>query len=355
MTGTDFRSTATWAEISRQPALWRAWSPALAADLPELRGLIDNADAVWLSGAGSSAYIGDLVAAAFGDARRLSSVPSTDLVARPGRLRGRRPLVISFGRSGNSAESVGVLDALDALAPDAPRLNITCNRDSALARRPGAAGRALVLPDAAHDSGFAMTASFTTMLLTALALLDPDAPGADIAAPAAQAEALLPDLTGWAQAQPPAPRIVFLGTGPLALAAREAALKVMELTAGHTASLWDTPLGFRHGPKSFVQRDTKVVLFGSADPHAARYEADLMAELAAQYPDTPQTRIGPGAALDTGPGMDAWTAVLHVLAAQVLAVVWSAALGLNVDDPFAGHGTLSRVVRDVRLYDPVPA
>ena len=45
---------------------------------------------------------------------RLRAVPSTDLVARPqAYLRGRRPLVVNFGRSGNSSETVGTLDALD--------------------------------------------------------------------------------------------------------------------------------------------------------------------------------------------------------------------------------------------------
>jgi tagatose-6-phosphate ketose/aldose isomerase len=46
--------------------------------------------------------------------------------------------------------------------------------------------------------------------------------------------------------------------------------------------------------------------------------------------------------------------VLPVLLAQVLAVVWSDSLGLPVDDPFAGMGTLSRVVSGVKLYPVTP-
>ena len=36
--------------------------------------------------------------------------------------------------------------------------------------------------------------------------------------------------------------------------------------------------------------------------------------------------------------------------AQIAGVLWAADLGLNVDDPFAGQGTLSRVVSGVTLY-----
>jgi len=41
---------------------------------------------------------------------------------------------------------------------------------------------------------------------------------------------------------------------------------------------------------------------------------------------------------------------LYVLPAQVLAHRWSEALGLPVDDPFAGRN-LTRVVSGVRLYE----
>ena len=48
-------------------------------------------------------------------------------------------------------------------------------------------------------------------------------------------------------------------------------------------------------------------------------------------------------------GNDAWSSVLYVLAAQIHAIVWSDALGVNVDNPFA-EGNLSRVVAGVTLY-----
>ena len=47
-------------------------------------------------------------------------------------------------------------------------------------------------------------------------------------------------------------RIVYLGTGALKGIAQESALKMLELNAGKVATFYDSPLGFRHGPKSII-------------------------------------------------------------------------------------------------------
>jgi tagatose-6-phosphate ketose/aldose isomerase len=356
---TDLNRFATWREIHAQPTIWRAWAGNL--DVAGLRAWVDAqaVEEVWFCGAGSSAYIGEMIVAALegSSGLRLRAVATTDLVARPhAYLSGRKPLVVSFGRSGNSAESLGTLDALDALVPDAPRLNITCNGTSALATRPARNQRVVVLPEATHDAGFAMTSSFSTMLLTALAVFDRSGDAGAVSAKletlSAQLSSLLPSFAGFATASRLPERVVFVGSGPLAFAAREAALKVMELAAGQIPALWDSTLGFRHGPKSFVRGATDIFVFGSADPHAACYDADLVAELRAQFPLSRTTFIGPNG--DVQVPTDSWGMLLPVVLAQVLAVVWSERLGVAVDDPFAGQGTLSRVVSGVKLY-PVRA
>ncbi|EAR51369.1 putative tagatose-6-phosphate aldose/ketose isomerase [Oceanicola granulosus HTCC2516] len=349
---------ATWRELQAQPNIWRAWNDEFKAG--EVRDWLATLEAeeVWFCGAGTSAFIGDIIVAGLeGQGARMRSVATTDLVSRPhAYLSDRRPLVVNFGRSGGSPETLGTLDALDVLAPDAPRLNVTCNPDGALARREATGPCGVVLlPTATHDAGFAMTSSFSTMLLTALTLFDKAPPADALPRLAAALEALLPRYAALAEATPPPARVVFLGTGPMAFAAREAALKVMELTAGKTAALWDSTLGFRHGPKSFVDSDTRIVVFTSADPQAASYEADLLDELSAQYPGAGLTTVGPQAEHDPQLDLpDVWLTPLAVALAQVLGVVWSDRMGLNVDDPFAGEGTLSRVVSGVTLYPVRP-
>ncbi len=359
MTVSALSAWATAREIAAQPGIWRDW--AAAFDAAAVRDWVEAqaAEEWWFSGAGTSAFIGDILVAGLEGqgGRPLRAVPSTDIVSRPqAYLAGRRPLIVNFGRSGDSAETLGVLDALSALAPQAPCLNITCNPDGALATRPlPGPSHVLRLPEACHDSGFAMTASFSTMLLSALAVFDPAGSARRLADMADDLDALLPAYADLAAAEPIPGRVVFLGAGPLGGAAREAALKVLELTAGQVAVLAETSLGFRHGPKSFVTDDTMIVLFRSADPHAARYDDDLAEELRRQFPHSRLLILGaPGEIAVSARFADVWRAPLFVALAQVLAVHWAAALGVNVDNPFAGAGTLTRVVSGVRLYDVAP-
>ena len=143
-----------------------------------------------------------------------------------------------------------------------------------------------------------------------------------------------------------------MGSGALTFAARESALKVMELSAGRIPCLWDSILGFRHGPKSFVTDQTHLVVLAGYDTHKTHYERDLIAELKQQFPGARLTVIGPGGDVDVPqPDGPLWAAPNAVLFAQVAGLLWADALGLNVDNPFEGQGTLTRVVADVKLYE----
>ncbi|MFV0382839.1 SIS domain-containing protein [Paracoccus sp. (in: a-proteobacteria)] len=357
-------STATDREIASQPGIWESWSQELPGIAQDVRGWIATIapDEIWLCGAGTSAFIGDSLAVALGrTGHRVRAIPTTDLVARPQDYvrDGLRPLVVSFGRSGNSSESIGTLDILDRLAPGAARLNITCNATSALATREpanGGAQRVITLPDACHDSGFAMTSSYTTMLLTALACLDDDCPTGDLAARGAQLAAAARTLLALPLAPARPERVVFLGAGPFLGSARESALKVLELTAGRVTTSWDSTLGFRHGPKAVIDDRTAVYILLSADPLTRKYDQDIATEIRAQFPAVSVTTMG-RAMPDTdapdipfGTGLDdVWNTPIAVLVAQRLAVAWSKSLDLNVDDPFFGRN-LTRVVANVRLY-----
>lgn len=358
MSEKDISDWATWYETLAQPRIWRQW--AGDCEFTSHRAWIEQQefDEVWFCGAGTSAFIGDIIVAGLEGERggaRLRAVASTDLVAQPSAyLTGRKPLVVSFGRSGNSSESVGTLDALDALAPTAPRLNITCNSTSTLATRQSDATRVIALPPETHDSGFAMTSSFSTMLLTALMLFSTDTPDCAKLNRAADAfDAVLAKMQRQIGNVPE--RAVFLGTGAMTYAAREAALKVMELSAGRIPCLWDSVLGFRHGPKSFVTDTTDIVVFTSANAPIAYYEADLINELRQQFPQAHVISIGPAADVDLAhPDGAVWAAPNAILYAQLAGSIWSHAMGLNVDNPFEGQGTLTRVVSGVQLYEVAP-
>ena len=73
--------------------------------------------------------------------------------------------------------------------------------------------------------------------------------------------------------------MVWLGSGVLQGLAREASLKLGELTNGAVATCFDSPLGFRHGPKTFVNDRTLVMVFVANDALTRRYDQDLVDEL----------------------------------------------------------------------------
>lgn len=352
---TELSRWHTWREIHAQPDIWRGFADELASQAREIAGWINHRgiDEVWLCGAGTSAFIGQILAAEMTNGPCLVAVATTDYVAAPTTIRptGKRLLVVQFGRSGDSSETVGMLDLMDQLLPEADRLHITCNADSALATRaaPGPGEqRVLVLPEATHDRAFAMTSSFSTMLLSAAAILGHGSVPAQIATLATELEGILGRAAKLDQPRPE--RAIFLGSGALTGAARECALKVLELTAGQTMTQWDSTLGFRHGPKAAITPGSDIYVLLHPDHHTARYDADIAAEIRRQFPDNRVLTIGPAGDISiAGTGVAAVDAVLYVGVAQVLATRWSDSLGLNVDNPFAG-GALSRVVSGVKLY-----
>ena len=360
-------------EIVQQPALWTVVADLLTAAQPTLDAFLGQALArpeqrVIFTGAGSSGFIAEMVADAINaqwpaDVR---AVHTTSLLTHPALyLKADRPtLLVSFGRSGSSPESVAVVEQVRASVPGAQFLHITCNADGALARH----GRdddntlSLLMPPASCDRAFAMTSSLSCMLLAALAVFDRAPWPQRIAQLRLLAERAQQALQQWdsavaALAQWPCSRVIYLGSGPLEASAREAALKVLELTAGRVLALSNTPLGFRHGPKSTLDGQTLVVMLRSAQPRVRRYEQDLLDELRADGIAGRVISVGPASAdraegdfvLDVPELSDSWLAPLWLLMAQGYALQRSAAMGYTPDNPFP-DGTVNRVVQGVTIH-----
>lgn len=365
----------TYNEIHSQPQIWREWSADIQTLSTEIRQwiAIRNPREVWFCGAGTSAFIGDTLSGFLGaDSSRIyRAISTTDFVSAPYNFPqpDHQVLIVSFGRSGASSETIAMLDILDNHYTQADRLNITCDASSPLATRETIGKgqqRTITLPASTLDKGFAMTSSYSTMLLSALACFDPTPP-LEICnifqQLADQAEPLLNNLPKefTALLNTPPKRCIFLGSGALKGTARESALKILELTAGQTITQWDSCLGFRHGPKAIVDDGTKIFILVSNHKHTQQYDLDMAKEIAAQYGQDKVVTIG-----ITAPQMqinlaqsnfdpqlakhDAWCSILYILVAQTLCVYWSSALGHNVDNPFIDQGNLTRVVSGVTIY-----
>lgn len=360
-------------EIAQQPMLWQTLAQDLARAGERLQAFLgdrldDPNQRVLFTGAGSSGFIAEMVADAINaqwpaEAR---AVHTTSLLTHPALYlqRTRPTLLVSFGRSGSSPESVAAVERVRSDVDQARFLDITCNADGELARR--GAGRAdtctLLMPAASCDRAFAMTSSLTCMLLAALSVFDRAPWEARSARLQRLAELAGRGLAQWdapvaALAQRPFARVIYLGSGPLEALAREAALKVLELTAGRVLALANTPLGFRHGPKSTLDRSTLVVMLRSVQPLARRYEQDLLDELRRDGVAGQVLAIGPHADIGAGDdhtlavaGLDdPWLAPLWLGFAQLFALQRSAALGLTPDNPFP-DGTVNRVVQGVTIH-----
>lgn len=360
---------ASWTaqEISQQPAIWqqlateftaieaslRSWLQPLLA-LPNLR--------IIFTGAGTSAYIGQTVVPHLINklplpGQRIEAISTTDLVSHPQLyLTAEIPtLLVSFGRSGNSPESVAALAVVDALVAQSFHLMISCNADGQLARfAKDKANCALwLLPDACHDRSFAMTSSFTGMLLATLLLFAPDVQAFQQATLLSE-QVLLQHQSIRQLAQTPCRRIVFLGAGCLKGIAQEAALKYLELTSGQIGSYYESPLGFRHGPKSLVDGQTHIVLLKSCDAYSRLYDQDLQQELQANGRAQAITEldIADWATLPDSAMTDVWSAFPYIVYCQTLAFYKALQLGVTPDNPCPG-GEVNRVVQGVTIY-PLP-
>ena len=78
-------------------------------------------------------------------------------------------------------------------------------------------------------------------------------------------------------------RVIYLGAGPFFGLAHEAQLKILELTAGQVATMYESPVGFRHGPKSLINEDTVVLVFGTTTDYTRKYDLDLVREVAGDH------------------------------------------------------------------------
>jgi tagatose-6-phosphate ketose/aldose isomerase len=365
---------ASWTarEIAQQPEVWMRVAELARQERPRLDALLEPLLAnpslrIVLTGAGTSAFIGDCLAPALSSQlrRRVEAIATTELLSGPNlRLQGEAPtLLVSFARSGNSPESVAAIELAEhILAGRVQHLVITCNVDGALALRARtlADSCVLLMPDEAHDRGFAMTSSFSAMLLSAA--LGFHSIGLDaVARLAATAGALLPESAALARRliARKFERVVYLGSNVLRGLASEAALKLLELTDGRVVAVSDSSLGFRHGPKTIINGRTLVVVMLSNDAYARAYDCDLLQELVRDG-RAGQVIALAGHAAGIGnaerlvvPGMsessDLELALAYATVAQGFALLQSLALGLTPDRPDPA-GTVNRVVQGVTIH-----
>ncbi|GLQ75703.1 SIS domain-containing protein [Vibrio penaeicida] len=359
-------------EIEHQPRLWRRLANDLESQSNSINAflspLLSRSDLrIILTGAGTSAFIGD-TAMPFVQSKlsyQVESIPTTDLVSNPEQyINPERPtLLVSYARSGNSPESVAAVELIDQLVPECFHLILTCNESGALSRYANTAANAycMIMPEGSNDKSFAMTSSFSCMLMSTLVLLggnDTDQSHTNIATIASLCENKIEQWQSAIKSLSALPyeRLIVLGSGGFSGLAREASLKSLELSAGAVMTAFDSSLGFRHGPKFTINDKALVIQFISSANYTRQYDIDLFNEIqrdqqalkhiALTEKTLDNTNVFELGQLDVD---EEWLCFPYILFCQMLAFEKSLQLGLGPDNP-CPTGEVNRVVQGVTIH-----
>lgn len=379
----DCSGLNTAKEIIQQPDTWRESVKNLIKNKIEIKSFIDSFLSkkefrIILTGAGTSAFAGEVCEPYLTSLlnKRVEAIATTDLVASPKSyfIKDIPTLLVSFARSGNSPESVHAVNLANQLVDDLYQIVITCNENGKLAKNTVNDEKSLLLlmPPQTNDLGFAMTSSFTTMVLNAMAVFNIN----NIENFSSDVDKLSNSVNDFIEnniekvtslSNEDFERIVYLGSSTSKGIARESALKVLELTAGKVNASYDTPLGFRHGPKSVVDDETVSVIYISNDEYTRKYDLDLAKEMLAHKKNDKVVIVGDNIEEDILNKADyvfnveninynvenkVLLPLQQIIFGQMLSFLKSVNLGITPDNP-CPTGEVNRVVQGVILHELV--
>lgn len=360
-------------EIFQQPSTWLK----TLNQIKELRTEIDEFVSkvtrnqcydVIFTGAGTSEFVGSSVFAYINHKvnYQAKSYGTTDILSSPSYFlsKDKPTLIVSFARSGNSPESVAVVNLANQYCNNVYHLFITCNVDGALSKIASQLSNAYAinLTDETHDQSFVMTSSFSNMTLASLLIFDANLE-TQVELLAKTGEETLANYRQYVDIVKSYnfERIIYLGANSLKGIAQESALKMLELTAGNVATMHDTPLGFRHGPKSIINDQSLVVTYLSNEEYARKYELDLVREMSGQRKGNKLLIVGANLtdeerslvdfAIENGNGKlaNCLQGLNDIIVAQILALYKALSYNITPDNP-CPSGEVNRVVKGVIVH-----
>lgn len=367
----DLGALFTVSEIKQQPATWLKTFDIIAQQKAEIKQLFNELLShddymIVMSGAGTSEFVGNSLLDHFRKQfkNRLLSIPTTNIVSNPELYfeKDKPTLLISFARSGNSPESLATVNQAKVLCDHLYHLVITCNVEGKLITESTLGDNQLnvVLPPETNDKSLAMTSSYTNMVLAAYLVFSID-----------QLDALKPVIEDLAKKAETTfetntveellnnkkySRYVFLGSNELKGFAQESGLKSLELTSGQRPTLFDTTLGFRHGPKSFLNEETLTVVYLSKNPYTLKYDLDLINSLPHDVLVIAQEDVSEKLTKQVtlmnynSDFQNILFGLICIISGQTLGVLSSLQEGLQPDNP-SPSGLISRVVTGVTIYE----
>lgn len=369
----------TTREIEQQPDLWRQTWSIYQKNKTAIVDFLTKINQKWgkvrviFTGAGTSAYVGNTVMPYLqkhGDRTKydFEAIDTTKIVSTPDDyLEENTPtILVSFARSGNSPESVATVELAKKLVKNLYQIAITCAPEGQLAKdlEGDASGLVLLMPEKSLDRGFAMTGSFSCMSLASLLIFDTLADdkkqkiveqiakmGESVIARESEIQFLV---------ETDFNRITYIGSGCLGGLAEETRLKILELTAGEVAALFDTSMGLRHGPKSFLNNKTIVFDYVSNNSYTRQYDLDILNEIRDDNIVPLVMEVGQEKQGQNFAGKsftfaekellpDAYLALPDVMFGQTVALLTSVKVNNKPDTP-SPTGTVNRVVKGVTIH-----
>lgn len=358
----------TYTEIMQQPDIWlKVFDLYMQrkADIDAFLEKVGDDARVIFTGAGTSEYVGNIASEYLRSLdRRFESVATTDLVSCPDLHfnKEEKTLLVSFARSGNSPESLAAVELGEKIVDDFYNLAITCAPDGKLAEKLYDDPKAYVFiePEGTNDKSFAMTSSFSSMLLTSLLVFDQRDNKEEIVKTVAKLGKAVVDRKEEVEklVDLDFDRIVYLGSGPFYRLTREASLKILELTAGEVVAISESSMGFRHGPKSIINDQTVLVSFVSDNPYTKLYDLDILEEV---YMDKIAKKVlsisneshgkeWEEFVLESEGLDDVYLCLPYIMVGQIVGLVTSLRIGNTPDDPSKSK-TVNRVVKGVTIHE----
>ena len=349
-------------EISQQPRIWREVWELVQQQESALQNFIQGHDVILFTGAGTSEFVGNSIYRSFYQRKeQILSIGTTDLISHPYYYLDpdKKILLVSCARSGNSPESMASVELADQVCSHIDHLFITCNPNGKLAQyaKNNDHTYLLLMPEGTNDASFAMTSSYTAMVLAALLIFGTETAETKKHSVEKMADAGNDILEEYGSKlrklvkETAFERLVYLGGGTLKGVAQESALKALEVTAGKLSTMYESPLGYRHGPSSFVKTDDHnlIVMYFENDAYANRYAMDMLKEMKEYHKQNScfialctHDEQALHEVCDTVIVIDgkdvpsAYLTLPYVMVAQMLAVYRSWDYGIGSDYPF-GH------------------
>ena len=370
----------TTREIEQQPELWQQTWSIYQNNKTKITDFLNQINQKWgkvrviFTGAGTSAYVGNTIMPYLqknGERKKydFEAIDTTKIVSTPENYleKDTPTILVSFARSGNSPESVATVELAKKLVTNLYQIAITCAPEGHLAQdlEGDPTGLVLLMPAKSLDQGFAMTGSFSCMSLMALLVFDTltDEKKEHIVNQIAQMGKSVIDRENEIQSLVNIDfnRITYIGSGSLGGLAEETRLKILELTAGEVTALFDTSMGLRHGPKSFLDKKTIVFDFVSNNTYTRQYDLDILNEIKDDQIVPLVMAVGQEKEGQDFSGKsfmfaekellpDAYLALPDVMFGQTIALLTSIKVNNKPDTP-SPTGTVNRVVKGVTIHE----